>query len=77
MLSTWHSRWSSRSLFPPELWGIYSASHPIIPGWGKSTLRITGPAIKDRCKEGTENLSFFFIPSGHVSQYPVNDGDSP
>lgn len=36
-----------------------------------------GLAVRERCEEGTENLSFFFILGGHVSQYSVKDGESP
>ena len=61
------SRWSSRSLFPPESWGVYFAPHPTLPGQGVEYPEdITGLTFKDRCKEGIVNLSLFLILSGDV-----------
>lgn len=52
-------------MFPPESWRVFSALHPRLPG-RKAEYPKYNLSIRDRCKEGIENLSFFIFLSGHV-----------
>jgi len=53
------------SLFPPELWGSYSAPHPCLP-YQRAKYPENTLTIKDRSKEGIENHSFFLVLSDNV-----------
>jgi len=57
------------SLFPPELWRVYSAPHARLPCQEVEYAERKWSDFKDRCKEGTENFSLFLIFSSHNPCY--------